>query len=430
MRQSLTLPLPHQDALQRQLLHWAAANPHSAVLYGHAAPPSPVPPVWDVLAGVGAAHLLTCSAGSAFEQLMAFQAAHADWLFGYFSYDLKNETEALQSDHADHIGFPDMVFWVPETVVGIRNGQLEIHCLHEDPHRVLSTIQATTPAVRATAPPAITLEPLQTKSDYLHTVGAIRQHIIDGDVYELNYCQAFQARQVALDPVPVFERLQALSRAPFAAWLRVDDRYALCASPERFLKHQDGVLYSQPIKGTRRRGATEAEDAAIRNALQNSEKDRAENVMIVDLVRNDLARNSVPGSVVVDELFGLYTFPTVHQMISTVRSTLRPGVHPLAALRDAFPMGSMTGAPKVMAMQLIERYERARRGLYAGTIGYITPEGNYDFNVVIRTILYDAQGRRVSATVGGAIVYDSLPEEEYEECLVKVEALVRALDGT
>jgi para-aminobenzoate synthetase component 1 len=429
MRHSVSLPVIDEALLHLQMLHWAAANPHSAVLYGHAAPPGPVPPEWDVLAGVGAAHLLEYTAGSAFDNLMAFQAKHADWLFGCFSYDLKNETEALRSAHPDGIGFPDLVFWVPETVIGIRHGQLEIHCLRQDPRSVLSTIQAIRPATSPSIHPPIALQPRVSKEDYLRAVDAIRQHIIDGDVYELNYCQEFFAEHADINPVVVFERLMALSRAPFSAWLRVEDRYALCASPERFLKHDNSVLFSQPIKGTRRRGGTEAEDADIREALLNSEKDRAENVMIVDLVRNDLARSCVPGSVVVDELFGIYTFPTVHQMISTVRGRLRPEVHPLEALRNAFPMGSMTGAPKVMAMQLIERYERSRRGLYSGAIGYITPEGHFDFNVVIRSILYHSGNQYVSASVGGAIVYDSRPEEEYEECLVKVEALKRALGG-
>jgi para-aminobenzoate synthetase component I len=221
--------------------------------------------------------------------------------------------------------------------------------------------------------------------------------------------------------------LNDLSRAPFAAFMRWKDRYLLSGSPERFLQKKGDILRSQPIKGTRRRGTTSAEDESIRAELAACEKDRAENVMIVDLVRNDLARNCLPGSVVVDELFGIHTFQTVHQMISTVRGTLRPDAHPMQALRDAFPMGSMTGAPKVRAMELIEHYERSRRGLYSGAVGYWTPGGDFDFNVVIRSLLYNAADRYLSYHVGGAIVYDSAGEQEYEECLLKGEAMQKAV---
>jgi para-aminobenzoate synthetase component 1 len=271
--------------------------------------------------------------------------------------------------------------------------------------------------------------PRTAKPDYLAAVEAIRQHIIAGDVYEMNLCQEFFAEQARIEPQTVFERLNARTKAPFAAFLRLQDRYLLCASPERFLQKKGATLISQPIKGTRRRHPDAGEDARIREELRTSEKDRAENVMIVDLVRNDLARNCLPGSVRVDELFGIYSFQTVHQMISTVSGTLRPGTHPIAAIRDAFPMGSMTGAPKVMSMELIEQYERTRRGLYSGAVGYFTPDGDFDFNVVIRSILYHAASNYVSCQVGGAIVYDSVPEQEYEECMVKVGALLESLRG-
>jgi para-aminobenzoate synthetase component 1 len=245
----------------------------------------------------------------------------------------------------------------------------------------------------------------------------------------MNFCQEFFAEKKNLDAVAVFERLNWIGRAPSSAFMRWGDRFLMSASPERFLQKRGDRLVSQPIKGTRRRGATVDEDEHIRAELASNEKDRAENIMIVDLVRNDLARNCLPGSVRVDELFGIHTFETVHQMISTVSGMLRPGVHPVDALRDAFPMGSMTGAPKVMAMQLIEQYEHTRRGLYSGAVGYFDPEGNFDFNVVIRSILYNASSGYVSAQVGGAIVYDSEPEAEYEECLVKLSAMQRGLRG-
>jgi para-aminobenzoate synthetase component I len=243
----------------------------------------------------------------------------------------------------------------------------------------------------------------------------------------VNLCQEFFAENTLLDPLAVFERLNALAEAPFSAFLRWQRRYLLSASPERFLKKTGRRVVSQPIKGTRRRGKNAEEDEHIRRELAASEKDRAENVMIVDLVRNDLSRHCLPGSVRADELFGIYTFPTVHQMISTVSGALPPGADGLRLLRDAFPMGSMTGAPKVMAMQLIEQYERSRRGLYSGALGYFDPDGDFDFNVVIRSVLYNAESGYVSASVGGAIVYDSDPEQEYEECMLKAEAMIASL---
>jgi para-aminobenzoate synthetase component 1 len=241
----------------------------------------------------------------------------------------------------------------------------------------------------------------------------------------MNFCQEFFAENTTIDPLAVWDTLNKLARAPMAAFFRWHDRYLLSASPERFLKKEGKKLLSQPIKGTRRRAVVD--DEATRAALANSEKDRAENVMIVDLVRNDLARSCQSGTVEVPELFGIYTFETVHQMISTVTGQLRPSVHPIDALQYAFPPGSMTGAPKVMAMELIEDYEKTRRGLYAGALGYFDPAGNFDFNVLIRSVFYHQIAQYVSFQVGGAIVFDSVAEDELDECRVKAGALFAAL---
>jgi para-aminobenzoate synthetase component 1 len=212
-------------------------------------------------------------------------------------------------------------------------------------------------------------------------------------------------------------------RAPFSAMFNWGDKYLMSASPERFLKKKGNKIISQPMKGTAPRSANPAEDSEYRERLRTSEKDRAENVMIVDLVRNDLARSCKPGSVQVDELFGIYTFPQVHQMVSVVSGELQNDMHPVDVIKHAFPMGSMTGAPKVMAMRLIEEMEESRRGMYAGSIGYFTPDMDFDFNVVIRSILYNDTTKYISIHSGGAIVFDSDPEEEYKECLIKVKGL-------
>ncbi len=432
------------EALKRSLRAWAQVFPVAIYLdsnrtalppYGNDASPPPYwrQPRWECLLAVGTADAISAESGTAFSQLRHFYEQHRDWLFGFLSYDLKNEIERLRSRHPDNIALPELCFFQPEIVVGIRakdavgpkDFQVEIHSLITLPESVWREAQSCAPGK---APPAgIALRPRMSRRHYLEAVAALREHIAAGDVYEVNLCQEFCAEGVRIDPLGVFERLNARARAPFSAFLRWHDRYVLCASPERFLARRGQYLFSQPIKGTRRRLADPEADTCLREALRQSEKDRAENAMIVDLVRNDLARNCLPGSVVVEELFGIYTFPTVHQMISTVSGVLAPEKHPITALRDAFPMGSMTGAPKIRAMELIEQYECARRGLYSGAIGYCSPEGDFDFNVVIRSLLYRAEAGYLSAQVGGAIVFDSKPEEEYEECLVKLEALQKSL---
>ncbi len=381
---------------------------------------------------------MEANAGQAFEQLSFFQKGKKDWLFGFFGYDLKNEVERLSSQNFDGIGLPDLGFFQPETVVGIRGDQIEIQAIGRMPEAVFEEIKTAKPdaySMTKSQNVKVGLQPRISKDEYLQKVEAIRQHIVEGDLYEMNLCQEFFSENADLYPVAVFERLNEIGKAPFSTFMRWRDRYLLSASPERFLKKEGRKVISQPIKGTRRRDLQD--DEKMREDLLNSEKDRAENVMIVDLVRNDLARNCEPGSVQVEELFGIYTFETVHQMISTVTGTLKSldvskgnslnDPNTLDALRDAFPPGSMTGAPKVMAMELIEKYEHTRRGLYSGAVGYFDPAGNFDFNVVIRSILYNAAARYVSVQVGGAIVFDSVPEQEYDECLLKAEAMMRAL---
>ncbi len=427
-RQTAETAIPGDlQVLKKQLLHWA--DSHTVAVYlDHNQHPDGPDHGWEVLVAAGVADELRLPAGSAFSQLENWVQQHADWCFGTLAYDLKNELEKLSSGHSDGVDWPDLYFFQPEVVVGIRAGQVYVFSKNQDPQSVLQTVLQT--VVPDALPAAAVQMPIQrrfSQSDYLATVAAIQDHILAGDLYEMNLCQEFFAEGLVLDPVSVFSQLNDFASAPFSAYFKLADRYLCCASPERFLKKNGDQLLSQPIKGTRRRGATPEQDALIRQELAGSEKDRAENVMIVDLVRNDLARSCLPGSVRVEELFGIHTFETVHQMISTVTGTLRADQNGLSALRAAFPMGSMTGAPKVMAMQLIERYERSRRGLYSGTVGYCTPEGDFDFNVVIRSILYNAASHYISVQVGGAIIYDSVPEQEYEECLVKAAAMLRVL---
>ena len=434
MRQNTRFQIDNPSLWKERLLHWAAGQELAVYLdsnrhQGNASTAQG----WECLVAAGALRVLECPAGNAFGQLKQFRSEVDDWIFGFLSYDLKNETERLSSLHFDGIGLPDLGFFQPETVVGIRNGFVEVFFTNSTIEDIINKIKTFDQNVLKNKlknnNTKKSINPRINREKYINTVEKIRQHIIEGDLYEMNLCQEFFAEKTAIDPVSVFARLNQIGQAPASAFLRWRDRYLMSASPERFLKKEGDRLVSQPIKGTRRRGATEQEDQEIRAELAANEKDRAENVMIVDLVRNDLARHCKPGSVRVEELFGIHTFKTVHQMISTVSGELLQGSDPIDALRDAFPMGSMTGAPKVMAMKLIERYEKTRRGLYSGAVGYFEPSGDFDFNVVIRSILYNNTSSYVSAQVGGAIVYDSVPEAEYEECLLKLEAMLSALGG-
>lgn len=342
---------------------------------------------------------------------------------GFITYDTKNDIEALTSRNFAGFAWPTLHFFTPQTWLHWRGDLLEIHGRTAG---VLQAILAQSLVAHA-APRVPVLQPRLPRANYLRAVMAIREDILNGEVYELNLCQEFYAEHVALEPTDVFWRLMKASPAPFAGFVRWHDHFLLCASPERFLAHRDGQLVSQPIKGTIRRGATPEADEQQRQTLLHDEKERAENLMIVDLVRNDLARVAQTGTVRVPELFGLYPFRHLWQMISTVAADRHPTASLEDVLRATFPMGSMTGAPKVRAMQLIEHYESSRRGLYSGSIGYVNADGNFDFNVVIRSLQYRQDTGYLSFQVGSAITYDSDPEREYEECLLKAKALLEVL---
>ncbi len=351
------------------------------------------------------------------------------WWFGGLAYDLKNATEQLNSVHPDGIQLPDLYFFKALHLIHFSEGNFRIVSQAADRMELIEEIMAT-PINKTTSFPPVDIKARFSKAAYLSAVRGIREHIKAGDIYEMNFCQEFFVENYALkDPVALFEQLNEKSSAPFAGFFKLKDRYLYCASPERFLQKKGKELISQPIKGTAPRHHDPEQDKRQKEALFHSEKDRAENVMIVDLVRNDLARSCQAGTVKVKELFGIYGFPQVYQMISTITGLMRPEVTFAEAIRNAFPMGSMTGAPKVMSMKLIEQYERSRRGWYSGAIGYLTPEGDFDFNVVIRSLQYNAASQYLSFQVGGAIVYDSVPEQEYEECLLKAKGILETING-
>jgi para-aminobenzoate synthetase component 1 len=405
---------------QARALRWAATHPHCVYCEPNDLP-YPGGPFRRVLAVAGA----TAAAAETLDALDALAQRTTRPLVGFLTYELKNELEALGSHNPTGLAWPTLHFFEPESWLVWQPGVVEIHA--PDPDVTLTAILATV----VPAPTTPVVPPLRARlprAAYLQAAEAVRQDIQAGEVYELNLCQEFYAEGVALDPVATFEQLNAASPAPFAGFVRWQQHYLLCASPERFLTHQQGVLTSQPIKGTRARHPDPARDEQQRLALLHDEKERAENLMIVDLVRNDLARVAMPGTVRVPELFGTYGFRQVWQLISTVQAALPPGTPLGAVLRATFPMGSMTGAPKIRAMQLIEHYESSRRGLYSGSFGILWPGGDFDLNVVIRSLQYRADTGYASLQVGSAITHDSVPEQEYAECLLKAQGVLQALN--
>ncbi len=357
----------------------------------------------------------------------SFLEAHkGEHIFGFISYDLKNQIEDLTSENDSIIEFPELYFAVPKHVLSIK--EEEVTYLKgessEGIDSILSRFSEDQPNSRCNQ---VELQSSITKEQYLKRVRKLQDHIQYGDIYEVTFCQEFYARDVSIDPFEAYANLSQLTQAPFSCFVQHDSLFLLSGSPERFMSMKGNRISSEPIKGTARRSENSSEDANNKSRLINSSKEKAENVMIVDLVRNDLSKIAKTNSVNVDELFGVYSFNTVHQLISTITAELRDEVNFDAILRAMFPMGSMTGAPKISAMKLIEKYETFKRGLFSGSVGYISPEGDFDFNVIIRSILYDETKRYVSCPVGGAITIQSSPEEEYEECLLKVEALKKAL---
>ncbi len=385
-------------------------------------------PAFECLLAAGSKQNIILQSGTAFEQLHQFYGAvKPQWLFGHLGYDLKNETEKMQSQHKDGIGFADAHFFVPEYIIELKDDALHIFC-DGDAVLIYQAILAQPATIEPTAH-AVNIQSRMAKQEYITAVQQLQQHISHGNCYEINFCQEFFATKATVNPLLVYQKLITLSPNPFAAFYKHNDKYCICASPERYLKLTGNKITSQPIKGTTRRNtANAAADLQNKNYLLQSQKEKSENVMVVDLVRNDLSKICARGSVKVEELFGVYSFPQVHQMVSTVSGTLPDDVNWIDAVKATFPMGSMTGAPKKRVMQLIEQYEKTKRGLFSGAIGYISPNGNFDFNVVIRSIFYNASNHYLSFLAGGGITFYSDAEKEYDECLLKAEAMKQVLE--
>lgn len=381
----------------------------------------------ECILAAGVKRELSAPAGNALEQLAQFTSKKDSWYFGHLGFDLKNEIEQLHSSRPDYNGFPDLYFFEPEIVIHLLPGEMIIESEH--PQQVLEEINntirkppsySTIPAVRSRI----------SREEYIAVIRRLKQHILRGDCYEINFCQEFYAEAVQIDPLTVYRQLSAVSPNPFSALYRVCNSWLLCASPERFFQKKGNRIISQPIKGTAKRELQDEEkDSISRQALYMSSKDRSENVMVVDLVRNDLARICEEGSVKVEELYGIYSFPQVHQMISTISGELKKDSTLAEIVRAIFPMGSMTGAPKKRVLELIEEYEQSRRGIFSGAVGYVAPNGDIDFNVVIRSIMYNDATGYLSFQAGSGITFYSEPEQEWEECLLKAAAIRNILEN-
>lgn len=387
---------------------------------------------YDAILAVDAFTAIQTDYTNAFDKLKTYYTTTNDWIFGYLTYDLKNDTEALESINDDGLDFSDLFFFQPKKIFLIKGNTLETQYLNavndELEADLLDIEKSNNPSIEKSKN-SIKIKLKIHKDEYFNKVTTILSYIHRGDIYEANFCQEFYAENTTIQPLETYNKLNAISKPPFATFLKVGSKYLLSASPERYIKKTGTKIVSQPIKGTAKRDKDLIMDSILKNDLVSDEKERSENIMIVDLVRNDLSLTAKKGTVKVEELCKIYSFDQVHQMISTVVSEVDADTNPVDIIKTTFPMGSMTGAPKISAMQIIEDLEETKRGLYSGSVGYIKPNGDFDFNVVIRSILYNEANKYVSYSVGGAITTKSEPLKEYEECLVKAKAMREVLEG-
>jgi para-aminobenzoate synthetase component 1 len=350
-----------------------------------------------------------------------------DWLFGFFSYEYNAAWEQVTPTNPAFLSVPKLQFFRPKKLWLLKGDQLTALYLETDNpavdfEHIINRVVDDEPALKA-----IDLSPRISKDIYLQHATALKQHIMRGDIYVVNYCMEWYADDVDVSPMVLFKALNRIGRTPFSAFLSFDDKYLMSASPERFLQRRGDTLTSQPIKGTAARHQDILIDKSVAEALKLDAKERSENIMITDLVRNDLSRIAQKGSVEVSEQCAVYPFAQVHQMISTVKAQCNSAFSSLDIVNACFPMGSMTGAPKQRAMELINQYEHSQRGLYSGAVGYFAPNGDFDFNVVIRSLVYDATSKYLSTHVGSALTAAADPSKEYDECQLKVKAIKRVL---
>lgn len=421
------------ENLKKKLLHWSQKFEEVVLLDSNDINNSSNYSKYIAILAVDAFTTIKSNYNQAFKKLEEYQSKTNDWLFGYLTYDLKNDIELLKSNNFDGLHFPDLYFFQPKRIFLFTNAGVEIqylNCVEEELETDWKNIlNQDINAYKLKNRSTLKILSRTSKENYFNKLNKILEYIQRGDIYESNFCQEFYSENTKIDPLSTFTYLNKISKPPFATFLRLGNLYALSASPERYISKNGNTVISQPIKGTAKRLVDEIEDEKLRLHLENDQKERSENIMITDLVRNDLSKFANKGSVKVDELCKIYSFEQVHQMISTVTCQVDKSLSPVYMIRETFPMGSMTGAPKISAMNIIEELEDSKRGLYSGAVGYFNPHGDFDFNVIIRSILYNASNNYISFSVGSAITAKSIPENEYEECLIKAKAMRTALEN-
>ncbi len=427
MRTSIFKTISNEKQFKKQLLNWS--QQFREIIFLDSNNHDQSYESYDCVLAIDAFTSIKTDYYNAFEDLKQYQSQTKDWLFGYLSYDLKNDVENLVSHNKDSLEFPDLFFFQPKKIFFLNDNVVEICYLNlcddevEDDFNEIINWELEVGNEKE----GVGIEQFISKEKYLEKVSKMLHYIHQGKVYEANLCMEFFAKNAFINPLNIFEKLNEISQAPMSVFFKNKFDYLLSASPERYLKKEATKVISQPIKGTSKRFIDTVLDEESKKELEKSEKERTENIMIVDLVRNDLSHTAVKGSVVVEELCAVYTFKQVHHMISTIVSEVLHTTSPIDIIKKSFPMGSMTGAPKISAMKIIEELEETKRGLYSGAVGYFTPDGDFDFNVVIRSILYSDEKQYLSFSVGSAITAESIPEKEYDECLLKAKAMFEVL---
>tara|TARA_B110000483_G_scaffold201722_1_gene242918 strand:- start:216 stop:1505 length:1290 start_codon:yes stop_codon:yes gene_type:complete len=429
VRQQKDITLNSVTGFKNQLLSWSQQFEEIVWLDSNQCIQSHA--TYDAVLAVDAFTGIQTDVINGFDKLKEYQETTKDWIFGYLSYDLKNDIEPLSSQNFDGLNFPDLYFFQPKKLFFFKKNTVTImylNCVSDEISHDLIDIETFSESVETKSTNDIKIESRVSKASYIKKVSAMLSHIQRGDIYEANFCQEFYATS-KLDPLHTYLKLNSIALTPFATFFKNGNHFLLSSSPERYLKKERSAITSQPIKGTTRRSENSIEDQGLKSVLKSDQKERSENIMIVDLVRNDLSKIAKKGSVKVTELCEIHSFKQVHHMISTVVAEALPGLSPVDVITATFPMGSMTGAPKISAMKIIEALEETKRGVYSGAVGYFSPVGDFDFNVVIRSILYNAYNSYISFSVGSAITSKSTPEKEYEECLVKAKAMRSVLEN-
>ncbi len=429
MRQQKDITLNSVTGFKNQLLSWSQQFEEivwldsNQCIQSHAS--------YDAVLAVDAFTGIQTDVINGFDKLKEYQETTKDWIFGYLSYDLKNDIEPLTSQNFDGLNFPDLYFFQPKKLFFFKKNTVTImylNCVSDEISLDLIDIETFSESMGTKSANDIKIQSRVSKASYIKKVSAMLSHIQRGDIYEANFCQEFYAT-AKLNPLHTYFKLNSIALTPFATFFKNGNHFLLSSSPERYLKKEGSTITSQPIKGTTRRSENRIEDQDLKSVLKSDQKERSENIMIVDLVRNDLSKIAKKGSVTVTELCEIHSFKQVHHMISTIVAEALPSLTPVDMITATFPMGSMTGAPKISAMKIIEALEETKRGVYSGAVGYFSPDGDFDFNVVIRSILYNAYNSYVSFSVGSAITSKSTPEKEYEECLVKAKAMRSVLEN-